>query len=144
VTATGKHYLAEDVTADEFYRPHPLLPETRSELAIPLKIGDRVIGALDIQHRQSRGLREEEIDVLHILADQLAISVQNALLFEEALARAERERAVAEIGSRFRASDGVEEILRTSIREVGALLGSSKAKIYIQGRLRPPIEEQES
>jgi GAF domain-containing protein len=69
VIGTGRHYLAEDVAEDEFYQPHPLLPETRSELAIPLKIGDRVIGALDIQHSHSSGLREEEVDVLHILAD---------------------------------------------------------------------------
>ncbi len=50
VTGTGEAYLADDVDQDPLHQTHPLLPETKTELGIPLKAGDRVIGALDVQH----------------------------------------------------------------------------------------------
>jgi GAF domain-containing protein/HAMP domain-containing protein len=138
-TGSGEYYLAQDVDADPNFQPHPLLPETASELAVPLKIGNRVIGALDIQHTRRDAFDQEEVDVLHILADQIAISVQNALLFDEALERAEREQAVAEIGGSIWGSGDTRQILETSAQELRSHLGASEVRI----RLRPGFRQEE-
>jgi len=98
VTETGKPRVALDVGADAVYFDNPDLPETRSEAALPLYVGDEVIGALDVQSTQAAAFDQEAVTLLMSLADQIAISIENARLFEEnkaALAQAE------EAGRRF-------------------------------------------
>ena len=83
--ATGRSeaVLASDTRHAEFWYPNPLLPQTRAELAIPLRIGEVVIGALDIQAREPDVFDEATISVLQTIADQLAVAIRNAELFEE-------------------------------------------------------------
>jgi GAF domain-containing protein len=80
-TALGEAVIVADVTTDPMYYPNPLLPDTRAELAIPLKIGTRVLGALDVQSTQTGVFTMQDISILGILADQLAVAVDNAELF---------------------------------------------------------------
>jgi PAS domain S-box-containing protein len=80
-TSLGEAVIVADVTTDSTYYPNPLLPGTRAELAIPLKIGARVLGALDVQSTQTGVFTMEDISILGILADQLAVAVNNAELF---------------------------------------------------------------
>lgn len=82
VAQTGQSLLANDVSKEPRYIA-PYLPETRSELDIPLKIGSRVIGVLDLQSGNTNAFQKRDIPVLEILADQLAIAVENARLYDE-------------------------------------------------------------
>lgn len=94
VTQTGKPRTAVDVGQDAIHLNNPDLPDTRSELALPLKAGDEIIGALDLQSMEPNAFNEEDIALLTILADQVAISIQNALSSEQAF-RALREAEIA-------------------------------------------------
>lgn len=78
VTATGQARIATDVGEDAVHFRNPLLPETRSEMALPLKSGERIIGALDVQSTAESAFDEEDIRILQILADQLAVAIENA------------------------------------------------------------------
>ncbi|MBM3125923.1 MAG: GAF domain-containing protein [Chloroflexi bacterium] len=80
VTQSGRTRIALDTGADAVFFNNPDLPRTRSEMAIPLKIGLQVIGALDIQSTQPSAFREEEVAALTTLANQIALIVQNANL----------------------------------------------------------------
>ncbi len=82
-TARGQSVLASDTRHAEFWRPNPLLPDTRSEVACPLRVGDRVIGALDVQATEPDVFDEATIALLENVADQLAVAIQNAQLFRE-------------------------------------------------------------
>ncbi len=82
-TASGQPVVINDTRRSEIHRPNPLLPDTRAELALPLKAGDEIIGALDVQSRYRNAFSEEDVQVLQILADQLAVAVVNARLFAE-------------------------------------------------------------
>jgi nitrate/nitrite-specific signal transduction histidine kinase len=82
-TGTGKPRIALDVGKDAIYFQNPLLPETRSEMALPLRVGDKVIGALDVQSREPAAFDEDDIMVLQTMADQLAIAIQNAGLIQQ-------------------------------------------------------------
>ncbi len=75
--------IALDVGDDAVFFDNPDLPSTRSEMALPLMVGNDVIGALDVQSNQPNAFSEEDIQVLTTLADQVAIAIENARLFEQ-------------------------------------------------------------
>jgi GAF domain-containing protein len=62
---------------------NPLLPDTRSEMALPLRVGNRVVGALDVQSTQGAAFDENDTAVLQGMADQIAIALENARLFQQ-------------------------------------------------------------
>jgi GAF domain-containing protein/HAMP domain-containing protein len=83
VTDRGEPRIALDVGKDAVFFDNPDLPETRSEMALPLKVGAKVIGALDVQSVVSSAFKDEDISLLSTLADQMAIAIENARLFSE-------------------------------------------------------------
>jgi GAF domain-containing protein/HAMP domain-containing protein len=90
--ASGKARIALDTGADAVYFNNPDLPNTRSEIALPLRAGEQVIGVLDVQSTEPNAFSEEDITILSTLADQVSIAIQNARQNEEtrkALAEAE-------------------------------------------------------
>jgi GAF domain-containing protein len=80
----GEARIALDVGSDSVYFNNPDLPDTRSEMAIPLRVAGEVIGALDVQSIETNAFSEEDVRVLTTLADQIAIAIENARLFGEA------------------------------------------------------------
>ncbi|HPN52661.1 MAG TPA: GAF domain-containing protein, partial [Anaerolineaceae bacterium] len=92
VTATGKPRIATDVGTDAYFFNNPDLPLTRSEMALPLKSGDKIIGALDVQSTVQNAFGEEDVTLFSTLADQVAIAIINNNLYSstrKALAEAE-------------------------------------------------------
>jgi GAF domain-containing protein len=87
VAATGEPRIALDVGEDAVFFDNPDLPETRSEMALPLKARDRVIGVLDVQSVEPSAFTTEDVAVLQTMADQLALAIENAHLIEEAESR---------------------------------------------------------
>jgi len=76
--------IVADTSISASFRPNPLLPETRSEMAVPLTAGGRVVGVLDLQSSMPGALTEDNLSAFQALAGQLAIAIQNASLFAEA------------------------------------------------------------
>jgi GAF domain-containing protein/HAMP domain-containing protein len=82
-TGTGKPRVALDTDADTVFFNNPDLPETRSEIALPLRVGEEIIGALDVQSTQPNAFMQEDINILSTLADQVSIAIQNVQQLEE-------------------------------------------------------------
>lgn len=82
VSAVGTPRIALDVGDDAVYFDNPDLPNTRSEMALPLQVANEVIGVLDVQSIVSNAFQEEDVEVLSTLADQVAIAIQNARTYE--------------------------------------------------------------
>ncbi len=80
---TGKPRIALDVGADSVYFDNPDLPTTRSEMALPLKVRDQVIGVLDVQSTEERAFSDEDVSILQTMADQIGTAIENARLLEE-------------------------------------------------------------
>ncbi len=76
-------HIALDVGEDAVYFNNPDLPTTRSEMAIPLMIGNDVIGVMDVQSEEPNAFTDEDIEVLSTLANQLAVAIENARLFQQ-------------------------------------------------------------
>ena len=83
VAQSGESRVASDVELDEVYFKNPLLRETQSEAALPLKVAGQVIGVLDVQSQEPAAFDEESLTTLQIMADQMAIAIQNARLLLE-------------------------------------------------------------
>jgi GAF domain-containing protein len=83
VTGTGHPRIALDVGIDTTYFNNPDLPLTHSEMALPLKSGNEVFGALDIQSVEQNAFTQEDVEVLEALADQVSLAIQNTRLFDQ-------------------------------------------------------------
>ncbi|MBN1934843.1 MAG: GAF domain-containing protein [Anaerolineae bacterium] len=92
VAETGTPRIALDVGSDEVYFNNPLLPYTRSEIALPLVSGDRALGVLDVQSSKRDAFSQEDVAVLQVLADQLAVAIENAELFAQSQEALEAQR----------------------------------------------------
>jgi GAF domain-containing protein/HAMP domain-containing protein len=83
VTGAGEPRIATDVGQDAVFFNNPDLPDTKSEMALPLKVGNKVIGALDVQSIESNAFSNEDIELFSTLADQTAIAINNNQLFTD-------------------------------------------------------------
>ncbi|MCX7609761.1 MAG: response regulator, partial [Anaerolineales bacterium] len=116
VTATGQAMVVNDTTTDPIHRPNPLLPNTRSEAALPLRIGNRIIGALDIQSEQKNAFAPDAINILQTLADQIAVAIDNARSYELAQQAIKEMRELDRLKSQFLANMSHE--LRTPLNSI--------------------------
>lgn len=117
VTVSGQPVIARDTDSDVVHRRNELLPDTRSEMAIPLRIGDEIIGALDLQSVESDAFAPDVIPTLQALADQLAIAIQNARLFEQAETSLRELRELSEEAAYRSWAEFIQETKEVELRQ---------------------------
>ena len=127
-----KGVTVNDVTQAADFLPNPLLPDTRSELAVPMVVGGKVIGVFDIQSEQVGRFTDSDVNIQTTLAAQLATSIQNVRSFEQSKKEAELESMVNAIGQKIQRTTSIEETLQTAIRELGTALGATRVSANIQ------------
>jgi GAF domain-containing protein len=126
-----KGVTVNDVTQAPDFLPNPLLPDTRSELAVPMIVGANVIGVFDVQSDQIGRFTDSDINIQTTLAAQVATSVQNVRSFEQSKSQAELEFLINTIGQKIQLTTSVDGVLQTAIREIGLALGASRVSASI-------------
>lgn len=130
VTATGLPRIASNVGEDSAFFNNPDLPSTRSEITLPLRFGNLIIGALDVQSTEPNAFLPGDVDVLTTLADQVAVAINNAQNL------AESQRALAEAQSAVgRLAQESWEVLRPTELGIGFAYSESGIK-----PLQHPVE----
>jgi putative methionine-R-sulfoxide reductase with GAF domain len=129
---TNSPVLVQDTSEDPNWLPNPLLPHTKSEIAMPIAIGGQVLGVLDVQHNLVNGLSQDDATLLQSIANQVGIAVRNARSYEESRSQAELETLINTIGQKIQRAGTVQDVLQTAIREVGMALGASSVSASLQ------------
>ncbi|GHA24911.1 histidine kinase [Devosia pacifica] len=133
VAETGRMWICQDVTRDHHFVSNAILPHTASELALPLRLGQRVIGVLDIQSDRSNAFRDDDVFLLQTIADQIAPVIEQHRL----LAAERRQRRLADtladvsriISSRLEAN----HVLEAVIRELGRVVPYNGCRVTLLG-----------
>lgn len=120
-----------DVTQAPDFLPNPLLPDTRSELAVPMIAGGKVVGVFDVQSDVVGRFTDSDIQIQTTLAAQVATSIQNVRSFERSRRDAELQSLVNTIGQKIQRATTVEDTLQTAIRELGGALGAERVKAML-------------
>ncbi|WP_420643363.1 GAF domain-containing protein [Candidatus Leptofilum sp.] len=130
-TNDGKPRITHDVAIDPEWLPNPHLPNTRSELALPLRVRGETIGALTVQSEQVGLFNDDLIGTLQIMADQLAVAIQNAELLAQAESRAQQQAYLNEISAKMHQSADVEAIVRVGLQALSKQLNGTAVALQL-------------
>jgi GAF domain-containing protein len=130
-TNDGRPRITQDVTTNEEWLPNPHLPDTRSELALPLRVRGTTIGALTVQSITPNLFTDEMIAALQIMGDQLAVAIQNAQLLAYTQARAQRQAYLNEISAQLHQSADVETIVGIGLRALSKQLKGTAVELQL-------------
>jgi GAF domain-containing protein len=103
-----------------------------SQIVVPLELRGEKIGSLIVQSPAREELEQDQIDLIKAVAERVAISVENARLFEETTRRAERERAVSEITGKIRSVNDPQTMIQIAIEELRNALGATRVEVIPQ------------
>jgi nitrate/nitrite-specific signal transduction histidine kinase len=129
---TNQVVLVSETTADPNWLPNPLLPDTKSEIAVPIAVGESVLGALDVQHNIAGGLKQEDADLLQAIASQVAIALQNAQAYEITRRKAKQETIVNTLAQEIQRATRVEDVLQIVASGLGQSLNVKRAVAQVQ------------
>jgi GAF domain-containing protein len=123
--------VAVDVGEEPIRFDNPLLPDTRSEIALPLIVGERVLGALDVQSTKENAFDEDDIAVLQLVADQISVAVDNARKFSQEAELLEATSPLFRVSRRLVSAVGADEIVDVIVDAVS----ETEADGCVAGRL---------
>jgi nitrate/nitrite-specific signal transduction histidine kinase len=128
---TNTVVLVPDTSQDPGWLANPLLPETKAEAAVPITVGERVLGVLDVQHNVIGGLKQEDADLLQSIANQVAVALQNTRSYAQAQRQADREALINTIGQKIQNAATVDDAIQVAIRELGRTLGAQRTSVRL-------------
>jgi len=131
VTHTGKARIALDVGEDAVHFSNPDLPQTRSEMAVPLTMRGQVIGALDVQSTDVCAFTDGDVATVQIIADHLANAVENARLYEKLQREAEELTLINQVAGAVSSTLDLERILQTLVIELAGVMEVEQCAIAL-------------
>lgn len=137
--STGQIVLVPDVRQDDRWLPNPLLPDTRAELAVPIKLRNEVLGVLDVQDNQVGGLNDEDAELLQSVANQVAVALRNARLYAETQERAEQLALINRVVSSIAASLDLQQNMQIIVDELAQAIDVEQVGIALLNEQRTAL-----
>jgi GAF domain-containing protein len=132
---TQQGVVVNDVSAAPDFLPNPLLPDTRSEMAVPMLVAGQVIGVLDVQSELINHFTDVDVSIQTTLASQVAVALQNARSFTQAQRQAKRETTLNIITQKIQNTTSIEAALQMAARELGHALGMRQTLVELNPAL---------
>lgn len=133
VTETGRPVIAQDTSEQGVvHAPNPYLPDTRSEMALPLILKGKVIGALDVQSKKANAFVREDIAALTTLAAQISVAIDNANLYQAAQDQADRMGLLFEVTTAAAAATSLREALQRVADNLYSSLAARAVAVYLK------------
>lgn len=132
VAQHGRSLRSDDVSKDDRYIKVDIIPDTRSEIALPLMMGNTVLGVLDIQSDQLMAFRPEDTPVLQSLADQVAIAIQNARLYQVEKNRRQLAETLYQVGRALSRTLDLNEVLNLILEHLAVLVPYERAGVLLR------------
>ncbi|MBI5666654.1 MAG: GAF domain-containing protein [Chloroflexi bacterium] len=129
---TRRGVIINDVTTASTFLPNPLLPDTRAELAVPLVARGQLLGVLDVQSAETGYFSQNTLAVIELMAGQIASAISNARLYEAAERTSRHEQALGKIDRKIQGAVTMDDILKTTVRELGKALRVPYTAIELQ------------
>jgi len=139
VTVTRKPRVALDVGREEIRFANPLLPYTRSEIALPLVVGDRLLGALDVQSTQEAAFDETSAAVLQSMADEIAIALNNAALYAESQRNVDALNRLLEMSRDIVASRTLDDLRARALKHIQSVIGTNNYYVVLTDEAQTEI-----
>jgi len=140
-TSDGRSRITQDVTQDEEWQPNVHLPDTRSELALPLRVRGNIIGALTVQSTKPHTFTPELVSILQTMCDQLAIAIGNSRLLTAAESRVHRQQTLNQISNQLHNTADTDEILRVGLKALSEQVNGRSVNLFL-GKSAESTEEK--
>jgi serine phosphatase RsbU (regulator of sigma subunit)/putative methionine-R-sulfoxide reductase with GAF domain len=133
VAAMGEPLLVNDVTKEPRFAPYPdkAIDETKAELVVPLTIGNKVIGVLDVESDQRNAFSPDDLYILKTLAAQVAIAIEEARLYNSQKEEAYYLNVLLQVGQNLSATLDLDEALETVVRITPLLVGVARCVVFL-------------
>ncbi|MGB3903932.1 MAG: GAF domain-containing protein [Anaerolineae bacterium] len=131
VAQSGQPLIANDVDREPRYHFHPALADTSSELAVPIRLRQEVIGVLDVQSEELGAFDDSDLATLETLADELAVAMENARLYEEERKRSVELSILLDAVQALASSLDLEQVLGTMASKAKELTGADGSRIHL-------------
>lgn len=123
--------LLPDVSQDDNWLPNPVLPETKAELAVPILLGDELLGVLDVQNDKKESLSQSDVTIMQAVANQIAVALRNARIISAIRQQAEHEAIVNELNLKLQTTNDIDSLLQIVAKELNEVLDIKETKIRI-------------
>jgi sigma-B regulation protein RsbU (phosphoserine phosphatase) len=124
--------IVDDVRQSPTFLAHKLLPDTRSEMAVPLVARGQLLGVLDVQSDKVGYFDENALATFDLMAGQISAAISNAQLYATAERTSRHERALGQIDRSIQSANSMDEILQATVRELGKALRVPYTAIELQ------------
>jgi two-component system phosphate regulon sensor histidine kinase PhoR len=131
VAGSGKLLVANDVSREPRYVLDTAVPDTRAEAAIPIRLGEKVVGVLDVLSDEVDAFNESDVETLETLAHSLAVAMENARLYEEERRRSGELTALLDTARALASSLDLTEVLEIIARRAQVLTEADGGRIYL-------------
>jgi sigma-B regulation protein RsbU (phosphoserine phosphatase) len=132
VARTGRSLIVNDVTREPLYRPAAIMPEiTQSELTVPLKFGDEILGVLDIQSNKLNAFNSQDQSLMEALASSLAITLRNSRLYQSEKWRRRVAESFQHVASLLSTNIAVDQLFNIILTELEKLLPCDASAIWL-------------
>ncbi len=142
VARSGFSILANDVTKEPFYKPNRISPDaTKSELTVPLRFGDEVLGILDLQSEKTNAFTEDDLALFEGLASGVAVSIRNANIFRTERWRHQVADSFKDVAGLLSAEMALDELLEKILLELEKILPCDASAIWLVEQEEKPSNE---